>query len=718
MEVYKKKERKMLGKKIKLSLISASMLCSTLYSADLIINGTVTTDQIFDGSQESAEITANGHIKRDVSSDTAGIYSLDSTSRNFLDSPYTLINRGHIDIISNTGMAAGISIIDNSSTISNYGEIDAIGMNEGYGILSTFNTLSSTINNFGSIKVNTSIIGDSYGIYSYENYGNINNIGTIIAQKDNLRDDNAYSIYIANNHPGNINNTGTLDGNIFANAQLLTNSGNIILPYNANGANPAYITNFINKSNGVLEVSLQAGTAGVMGHSELKTKTATFEDGSSIKVNVQGLSSDIELLVGNTMSNVVSSSTSLDIQGTLNITDNSALLDFEYVADADSIDLNIIEGYTISNAVNSLNPNSNPNLTSIASLLDNLNGNISSMNDLFSALNALPTDSAVADAIESLLPQIGTSSFLVGSSVNSNIQALISQRQGNSSGLNSGDMILEKNKRLWLKPFASSSKQDNKDGISGFDVDSYGIGIGSDIEYKENHNFGLGLFYTNSDVDVNGLSQSSDLDIYTLLAYGSNPFLNDYTLFYQGSYSLQRTDSNRKIFTGENIDASYTSKLASLYLKLDRSFSLNNTWSLKPNVSLLYRHFSSPSYKESGSTSANLKMEEFSSTDLIPSIGLDSTYTIDDSSYFSIGTSLGYNLHDNDNSISASFVNAPNAGSFTSKGIDNGRFNYDISLSYQKEYSDSKSFDVTLSHNGVGSSFSNNAVHANFIFEF
>uniref|UniRef100_UPI003A91E2CC autotransporter domain-containing protein n=1 Tax=Halarcobacter sp. TaxID=2321133 RepID=UPI003A91E2CC len=123
-------------------------------------------------------------------------------------------------------------------------------------------------------------------------------------------------------------------------------------------------------------------------------------------------------------------------------------------------------------------------------------------------------------------------------------------------------------------------------------------------------------------------------------------------------------------------------------------------------------------YKESGSTSANLKMEEFSSTDLIPSIGLDSTYTIDDSSYFSIGTSLGYNLHDNDNSISASFVNAPNAGSFTSKGIDNGRFNYDVSLSYQKEYSDSKSFDITLSHNGVGSSFSNNAVHANFIFEF
>ncbi len=696
----------MLGKKIKLSLISASLLCSSL-SADLIINGEVNSQQSFYGTNESVLITEDGFINITGSGNYIVIINLAA----YLDSSYTFKNRGKIHTVSTNDAAIGVSIV-NESKVYNYGEIDVTAVTYATGIDVINNIASASTNNSGLIKVKSST-NSSRGIYGTANRGTINNSGTIIARKNMQRDYDAYSIYIRDDYAGTINNTGTLDGNINAPGQTLTNSGNIILPYNANGSNAAYISNFTNKANGLLQVYLQAGTGGTMEHSELKTETATFEDGSSIKVNVLGQSSDIELLVGNTMTNVVYSNTSnIDIQGTLNIIDNSALLDFEYVADADSIDLNIIEGSTILDSVSG-----NSNLNSIASLLDNLNGNISSMNDLFSALNALPTDSEVANAVESLLPQIGTSSFLVGSSVNSNIQALISQRQGNSSGLNSGDMLF-KGKKLWLKPFASSSKQDNKDGISGFDVDSYGIGIGSDIEYKENHNFGLGLFYTNSDVDVNGLSQSSDLDIYTLLAYGSNPFLNDYTFSYQGSYSLQRTHSNRQIFTGENIDASYTSKLASLYLKLDRSFSLDDTWSLKPNVSLLYRHFSSPSYKESGSTSANLKMEEFSSTDLIPSIGLDSTYTIDDSSYFSIGTSLGYNLHDNDNSISASFVNAPNAGSFTSKGIDNGNFNYDVSLSYQKEYSDSKSFDITLSHNGVGSSFFNNAIHANFIFEF
>ncbi|WP_424689027.1 autotransporter outer membrane beta-barrel domain-containing protein [Halarcobacter ebronensis] len=696
----------MLGKKIKLSLISASLLCSSLSA--LTIDSELNSGQFFDGESESALITENGFINI---TDNGGLLPI-RNSKTHLHSPFTFKNEGKIHAVSTSSWITGVTIDINNSTVSNDGEIDISAYTDASGIR-TSNNSSANINNSGLIKVNSST-NRSRAIDASSNDGTINNNGTIIARKNMKRDYNAYSIYINYTSAGSINNTGTLDGNINAPGQTLTNSGNIILPYNANGtgANAAYIANFTNKANGVLQVYLQAGTGGTMEHSELKTETATFEDGSTIKVNVLGLSSEIELLIGKTMNDVVSSSGTLDIIGTLNITDNSALLDFEYIADADSIDLNIIEGSTILDSVST-----NSNLNSIASLLDNLNGNISSMNDLFNALNALPTNSAVADAIESLLPQIGTSSFLVGSSVNSNIQALISQRQGNSSGLNSGDMIF-KNKRLWLKPFASSSKQNNKDGISGFDVDSYGIGIGSDIEYKDNHTFGLGLFYTNSDVDVNTLSQSSDLDIYTLLAYGSNPFLNDYTFSYQGSYSLQKTKSNRQIFTGENIDASYTSNLASLYLKLDRSFSLDDTWSLKPNVSLLYRHFSSPSYKESGSSSANLKMEEFSSTDLIPSIGLDSTYTIDDSSYFSIGTSLGYNLHDNDNSITASFVNAPNAGSFTSKGIDNGSFNYDVSLSYQKEFSDDKSFDITLSHNGVGSSFSNNAIHANLVFEF
>ncbi|WP_417328572.1 hypothetical protein, partial [Halarcobacter sp.] len=307
----------MLGKKIKLSLISASLVCSSL-SADLIINSEVNSQQSFDGESESALITENGFINI---TDDVGLLPIINYDTN-LNSPYTFKNRGKIHAVSTSSWITGVTIDINDSTVSNDGEIDISAYTDASGIR-TSNNSSANINNSGLIKVNSST-NSSKGVYASSNSGTINNSGTIIARKNMQRDYDAYSIYINYTSTGSINNTGTLDGNINAPGQTLTNSGNIILPYNANGANAAYISNFTNKANGVLQVYLQANSGGTMEHSELETETATFEDGSSIKVNVLGLSSDIELLVGNTMTNVVYSNTSnIDIQGTLNITDNS-----------------------------------------------------------------------------------------------------------------------------------------------------------------------------------------------------------------------------------------------------------------------------------------------------------------------------------------------------------------------------------------------------------
>ncbi|WP_417334532.1 hypothetical protein, partial [Halarcobacter sp.] len=327
----------MLGKKIKLSLISASLLCSSLSA--LTISSEVTSSQIFNGTMESTLITENGFI--DIN--TSGHFTaLSNYMLLGIPNTITIKKGGKIYAVSTSGSAIGVNTDSNRSTVSNAGKIKVSGTLGARGI-SGIN--HGTLDNSGTIEVNTTS-GNARGISGIMNTGTINNSGTIKARKNNQRDYDAYSIWIRDNNAGTIINTGTLDGNINAPGQTLTNSGNIILPYNANGtgANAAYIANFTNKANGVLQVYLQAGTGGAMEHSELETETATFEDGSTIKVNVLGLSSDIELLKGQTMTNVVYSNTSnIDIQGTLNITDNSALLDFEYVADADSIDLNIIE---------------------------------------------------------------------------------------------------------------------------------------------------------------------------------------------------------------------------------------------------------------------------------------------------------------------------------------------------------------------------------------
>uniref|UniRef100_UPI003A8DFAFA hypothetical protein n=1 Tax=Halarcobacter sp. TaxID=2321133 RepID=UPI003A8DFAFA len=168
----------MLGKKIKLSLISASLLCSTLHSADLIINSEVNIPQNFNELSDSALITEDGFINYNSGGNTIGIRN----DQPVLSSLNTFVNEGKIHIVSTGGIATGVDIGHNDSTVSNDGEIDVSGYNYASGIR-TSNSSSANINNSGLIKVNSSASW-ARAIDASSNYGTINNSGTIIASKN------------------------------------------------------------------------------------------------------------------------------------------------------------------------------------------------------------------------------------------------------------------------------------------------------------------------------------------------------------------------------------------------------------------------------------------------------------------------------------------------------------------------------------------------------
>ncbi|GAB1466580.1 hypothetical protein MASR2M54_20800 [Aliarcobacter cryaerophilus] len=82
-----------------------------------------------------------------------------------------------------------------------------------------------------------------------------------------------------------------------------------------------------------------------------------------------------------------------------------------------------------------------------------------------------------------------------------------------------------------LNLFASIGKQGDKNNINGFDLKTYGLGLGFDTEYKDNQKVGLALFYTNGKVDTNSVNQTADLDVFTGLVYGNVPIIDDKTNF-------------------------------------------------------------------------------------------------------------------------------------------------------------------------------------------
>lgn len=278
-------------------------------------------------------------------------------------------------------------------------------------------------------------------------------------------------------------------------------------------------------------------------------------------------------------------------------------------------------------------------------------------------------------------------------------------------------MINEKN--VWIKTYGSYGEQNNKDNINGFDIKTYGLGFGVDGEYATNQKIGLGFFYTNADVDVNNVSQKSDIDVYSLIVYGNVPVIDDKTNFlYQVGYSWQKTDTNRDIeFVNQTAKADYTSKIASVDLKLVRDFRVNEEILLQPYVSTLYRHFETPSYTETGADALNLNVNKFSSSEFVVGLGTMGYYKIDEESRLTGSVGLGYDLRDDNNIVSSSYQGASGL-SFDTEGIDNGRWSYDVGVGYENDLS--KLSNVSLNYNlqGQGEDYLNHVVSLKYTYKF
>jgi outer membrane autotransporter protein len=669
------------------TLASNETLTSTEREIALYLNGVLGIDK---------SITINGKIDITNTDDSIGISTNNST-------PGKIINNGTINV--KGGKALGIKIVNHIGKVINNGDI-------------MVNSYADYYHYSRGIKTNGS-----------SSEASILNIGTISATKNGKADVSAFSI--ASLSPATIDNQGILNGNIFTSGTL-TNSGTISLPHNARQGNSSRIITFTNTSSGILEIGLQTdGTTTT--HSQLSTNNATFEDGSTINVNVLSTSTNTELLVGETLEDVVSidsqlseikSSSNLTIVGKLNITDNSALLDFKRIInekDNNTIDLIGVNARKKDNILAAIKLGSaGTNTQGAATALDSIQSqNNPQMNEVFSALNKLSSNEKVAKAVESTTPQTTAATVGAAGQISNGISGIVEQRQNvvMGGGLNSGDEMFS-NKNSWVKTFGSFGSQDNVDGLNGFDVKAYGIGMGIDAEVKENQTLGFAFFYTNASVDVNNVSQTSDLDVFTTLVYGNAPIIDDKTKFlYQVGYAWQKTAGERDVFTGDKASSKYTSKTASLDLKIVRDYKVNDKLLLQPMVSTTYRHFTNPEYSETGAGALNLNVQKFTSSELIASLGTMSYYKLDEKSKIIGNVNVGYDFHDRQQGVTSAYQGASTV-TFDTTGIDNGRWSYEAGVGYERDINENSNINFSYNYQAQGSSFANNTISAKYVYKF
>ncbi|MCT7609321.1 autotransporter outer membrane beta-barrel domain-containing protein [Aliarcobacter butzleri] len=611
---------------------------------------------------------------------------------------------------------------------------------------------TTTINNSGTILINASgnnlkyISTQAIATDGFSN-STLTNSGTIKATINNKLHQQGIAIDLFNTDAlSTITNTssGKIYGNIVSNEYnyaTFKNEGFISLPYNANKNsiysfgeeydNASLQPNFGNLVNsGTIEIGAYKDSEGNIENTQILAKTATFEKGSKMQVDV--VAGSKAFVKGDTLSEVVTATDKLKINDlTLNQTklaDNSATLDFEYKYNNNQLDLVVSNVKKLSDIVddkddNKENNTDNKNVVnklSVAKTLDEFRNNQSlypKMGAVLSKIDTLSTNNEVVKAINSIVP---TTSFVnTSSQITSSVSNIISNRLGNiKSGLNSGDEIIVDSNRVWIKAFGSLGDQKDKDSISGFDLKTYGLGLGYDKEYKEDQIIGLATFYTNANVETNGVNHENDVDAYSIVAYGSNLLVDEKTtIYYQGSYTWQNNDSKRELFTGEQANADFTSKTVALDLKVGHKININDKFAVEPNIGTTYRHFTNPSYNESGAGALNIQSERFTSSEFIGNIGTDFEYKLTPDSKLTATIGAGYDFKDDDNIVTSSFAGASGV-SFDTKGIDNGRWNYIAGVGYDVNLDSQNNLNLQYNYQGEGSKYSNNVISLNYMYKF
>jgi len=353
----------------------------------------------------------------------------------------TLDNQGQITVTgkgsSATALAYGISVgyVEVGGELLNSGDITVLGVNNASAVGVQIEDLYGTFNNSGSIQA-VDETGPSLAIEIQSGSGTFNNLAGGFVQGKNI--DIAAGIAVTN--------AGTL-------SVLSGGEGN-------------FAGDYTQEESGVLR--LGAVSAAEYGKFVVGG-TATLASNAKFDVDVSNVNT---LAIDEVLTSVLSAVT-LDSDGTYRVTDNSSLFNFSGSMNGNAVDLTVVKGTTATEAVANAGL---PAAAGAAATFDDLvanGGGTPEMDDAITELGQLGSEQEVAEAVESTIPAMSGGIAQVTNMATAGVTAAVSSRQDAVHGISSGDSMMT-DRHLWLKPFGGWAEQDDRKGVTGYDIDSYG----------------------------------------------------------------------------------------------------------------------------------------------------------------------------------------------------------------------------------------------------
>ncbi|MBV6290097.1 autotransporter outer membrane beta-barrel domain-containing protein [Pseudomonas sp. MAFF 301350] len=450
--------------------------------------------------------------------------------------------------------------------------------------------------------------------------------------------------------------------------------------------------NFSQGSNGVYRIAAESNDS-EGGYSRLSASGNVSLAGNAA-VDVAQVN---RLAIGQSLDNVVY--TRAELSGNFaKVTDNSALFDFKSVATNGTgghVDFQVVQAKTIVDIVDGgtkpkppttpVTPtptpednepaiNSNKPARGAAQVLDTIIGqgtNNAGMQQVITSLGKLNTNQQVSDAVSQTLPLLVGSSQAAANASLTAINDVVQARVSQGRGLSSGDEVLG-DRELWVKTFGSWGDQNERNGVSGFEVNSQGIVFGADAAINPQSRVGLAFAYAKSDIngDSKAAPNSADMDMYQLIGYGSYDLDDATQLTYQLDYGQGRTDGKRQIlFMGTEAKAKYDSQIVHAGVALGHTLRLGEATELTPSVRADYTWVEDEGYRETGAGALNLDVDRRDSESLVLGADAELVHLFSDRLSTRLKLGVGYDTIGERASLTSAYAGAPGL-SFRTQGLD------------------------------------------------
>ncbi|RME20415.1 MAG: autotransporter outer membrane beta-barrel domain-containing protein, partial [Candidatus Zixiibacteriota bacterium] len=285
--------------------------------------------------------------------------------------------------------------------------------------------------------------------------------------------------------------------------------------------------------------------------------------------------------------------------------------------------------------------------------------------------SGLSGDQQISDAATQTLPLLMGGSQIAARAAMTGINRVIQARIEANRGLSSGDSFAG-DEYFWMKPFGSWVDQGDRKGVSGFDANTAGIAFGIDGVVSANTRLGAALVYVKANVNGNSIvaPHSADIDVYQLVGYGSHALSDDTEINFHVGIGQNKNLGRRSLNAfGLTARSDYKSLTATAGIGVGRLIRLSETDSFTPSIRADYGWIKDKAYTETGAGLWNLNVPDRENDELI--LAVDGKYMreIAAGMSLSVNLGLGYDVFNNDSSITAAYAGAPTIA-FTTPGLD------------------------------------------------